>query len=196
MKLSWLALAALLLLGGCATAPPAHRDNLCDLFAERPAWYEASVKAAERWGGPIQTPLAIIHHESGFRADARPRMRYFLWLIPIGRGSSAYGYPQAQDPAWEDYQREAGSWFSDRDDFADAVDFVQWYMYKTAKINAVPQTDAYAQYLNYHEGWRGYRSGAYRRNARLRANARGVAARAQRYGAQYRACRQRLDAGL
>lgn len=194
MKLNWPLLAALLLLGGCASAPPVHRDNLCDLFTERPAWYEASLKAAKRWGGPIQTPLAIIHHESGFRADAKPRMRYFLWLIPIGRASSAYGYPQAQDPAWEDYQREAGSWFSDRDDFADAVDFVQWYMYKTAKINGVPQTDTYAQYLNYHEGWRGYRSGAHRRNANLRAIARGVAARAQRYGAQYRTCRQRLDA--
>lgn len=179
---------------GCATAPPARRDNLCAIFAEKPVWHQASRRAAARWGGPLAIPMAIIYHESGFRADVKPPVRFFLGIIPIGRGSSAYGYPQAQNPAWGDYQREAGSFFSDRDDFADAVDFVQWYMYKSRKINGVSQADAYRQYLNYHEGWRGYARGTYRAKPGLLATARRVEVTAKRYGAQYRDCQKQLDA--
>ena len=79
--------------------------------------------------------------------DAKPPMRWFLF-IPYGRGSSAYGYAQAQDPVWEDYLDEAGSFFSDRDDFVDALDFIAWYMTKTKEANGIALSDAYNQYLN------------------------------------------------
>jgi len=127
----WVRLALLvpvLLSYGCATAPPEEPDNICEIFREKEDWHDASVSASKRWGGPVHLPMAIMYQESAFREDARPPMRYFLGFIPTGRGSSAYGYSQAQTPAWSDYQRESGNSWADRDDFEDAVDFVQWYM--------------------------------------------------------------------
>jgi hypothetical protein len=179
----------------CSTSPPRHPDDICAIFREKRDWYEASVEASERWGAPLHVPMAIMYHESGFREDARPPMRYFLGFIPIGRGSSAYGYSQAQTPAWKDYKRESGSFWADRDDFADAVDFVQWYMDKTYRLNKVSKWDAYSQYLNYHEGWGGYRRQSYDDKRWLIDTARRVDARAKRYGAQYRECKDDLDKG-
>ena len=45
----------------------------------------------------------------------------------------------------------------DRDDFDDALDFMGWFISKTYKVNGISKWDAYAQYLNYHEGWGGSR---------------------------------------
>lgn len=90
--------------------------------------------------------------ESSFVHDAQPPMQYFLF-IPTGRASSAYGYAQVKDETWADYQRETGNGWSDRDDFADAIDFMGWYTHKAQRLNGTSKWDAYGQYLNYHEGW-------------------------------------------
>ncbi len=143
--------ALLLALSGCATQPPAHPENLCEIFREKPKWHEAALKVQKRWGGTIQVPMAMMYQESSFRHDALPPRYYFLGFIPWGRVSSAYGYAQAKDETWADYKKEAGGWGADRDDFADALDFMGWYMNKTYSVNRVSKWDAYAQYLNYHE---------------------------------------------
>ena len=54
-----------------------------------------------------------------------------------GRVSSAYGYAQAKDETWADYKREAGGWGASRDDFADALDFMGWYIQKSQRVNGV-----------------------------------------------------------
>ena len=90
-------------------------------------------------------------------------MQYFLWIIPTGRASSAYGYSQAKTMTWSDYIRESKNSGADRDDFDDAIDFMGWFAYKTHKINGVSKWDAYGQYLNYHEGWGGYKRGTYKK---------------------------------
>jgi len=190
------ALAALLacaLLAGCASAPPRNPEDICAIFHEKRDWYEAADEAAARWGAPIPVPMAILYQESGFRATARPPMHYFLGFIPVGRGSSAFGYSQAKTATWDDYARDTGNRWADRDDFADAMDFVQWYIEKSRRLNGVAKDDAYAQYLNYHEGWGGYRRASYRGNATLLASARRVEQRAQRYSAQLSGCREDLD---
>jgi hypothetical protein len=190
-----LLLLALLLLGGCSASAPRNADDICAVFSQQRSWHSAARKASERWGAPLHVPMAIIYQESGFRATARPPMRYFLGFIPLGRGSSAFGYAQAQTPAWKDYQRETGNRWSDRDDFADAMDFVQWYIDKSYRVNGVAKTDVYAQYLNYHEGWGGYRRGSYRSKTGLGRVARKVEARAGRYATQYAGCRDELERG-
>jgi hypothetical protein len=139
--------------------------------------------------------MAIMYQESRFQYDAQPPMEYFLWIIPIGRASDAYGYSQAKTPVWGEYQDDAGSMFSERDDFEDAIDFVGWYMNRTSKINKVSKWDAYAQYLNYHEGHGGYRRGSYKSKAWLQQVARKVEARSKRYGQQYWGCKDDLAAG-
>lgn len=183
------------LLGGCASGPPRNPEDICAIFRENRDWYEAADAATERWGAPIPVPMAILYQESGFRAEARPPMRYFLGFIPLGRASSAFGFAQAKTPTWDDYQRESGNGWADRDDFGDAMDFVQWYIDKSHRANGVAKTDAFALYLNYHEGWGGYRRASYRGNDSLLASARRVEQRAQRYAAQLRDCREDLDRG-
>lgn len=149
----------------------------------------------ERWGTPIQVPMAIIYQESRFRADAEQPMKYFLGFIPIGRVSSAYGYSQVQDGTWRDYQQETGHYGAKRDDFADAIDFIGWYTYKTYQINKVSKWNARDQYLNYHEGWGGYRRGTYKHKRWLIRVADKVGRRASRYGAQFHECKNELNHG-
>jgi hypothetical protein len=180
-------------LTSCASAPPASPNNLCHIFEDKPHWYKAAKKSAAKWGGPIHLPMAIMYQESAFKRKARPSMQYFLGFIPTGRASNAYGYSQALESTWADYQKEAGSMFSDRDDFANAYDFIQWYMHKTNIRNKVSKWDAYAQYLNYHEGQGGYSRGTYKAKAWLITVAKRVDRRSKQYSTQLLSCKQSLD---
>ncbi len=176
-----------LTLSACSTSVPNDPDNICSIFQEKDSWYAAAHKVHDKYGVPINVAMSIMFHESGFVDDAEPPMRWFLF-VPYGRGSSAYGYAQAQDEVWQHYLDEEGSWFSDRDDFADALDFIGWYMAKTKSINGVPLTDAYNQYLNYHEGWAGYRQGTYKSKSWLINTAQSVAQKAEVYKQQLLRC--------
>lgn len=182
---------ALLLLQGCASRP-SNPHNLCEIFRENRGWYNDAKDAEDKWGAPLQIPMAFMYQESSFDGNAKPPMRWFLF-IPIGRGSSAYGYAQAQTPAWKQYKKETGHWGADRDDFGDATNFIQWYMNKSRKVNGVSKWDPYRQYLNYHEGWTGYAQGSYKNKPWLVQVAKKVDKRAKDYGAQYRSCEKELD---
>ena len=194
IKKTLLFLSLATVLTGCATAPPKNSSNLCEIFREHDDWYDAASDMRDKWDVPIHVPMAMMYQESSFVHDAQPPMQYFLF-IPTGRASSAYGYAQVKDETWDDYQRETGNGWSDRDDFADAIDFMGWYTHKAQRLNGTSKWDAYGQYLNYHEGWGGYRRGSYRSKGWLMKVSRKVEARAQRYGAQYRQCKDRLPSG-
>ncbi|WP_189383794.1 hypothetical protein [Advenella faeciporci] len=178
----------LLLLSACSTTPPANPENICEIFREKPSWHEAALSTKEKWGVPVHVPMAMMYQESTFRHDARPPKNYVLGIIPWGRVSSAFGYAQAKDEVWSDYRKESNRWSPDRDDFSDALDFMGWYMSKAQKVNGVSKWDAYAQYLNYHEGWTGYRNGSHQSKRWLLNTAQKVKDRASRYSAQYAAC--------
>ena len=188
-----LSLFSLLLLSACSTSPPANPENICDIFREKSDWYDDTEDATERWGTPGHVMLAMMYQESSFKADAQPPMEYFLWIIPTGRASSAYGYAQAKDEVWGEYQAQSGNSWSDRDDFADAIDFMGWYTSKSNRLNGTSKWDAYNQYLNYHEGWGGYKRGSYRQKAWLLPVARKVEARSKGYAQQMHSCRDELD---
>ena len=185
----------ILMLLGCAGHPPINSDNLCYIFQEKRAWYKAALKAEKKWGAPLQVPMAMMYQESSFKSDAKPPRDYLFGVVPWGRKSSAYGFSQAKTATWKDYVKETGNSWADRDDFADAIDFMGWFMNKTHKINKVSKWDAGSQYLNYHEGWGGYRRGTYKNKAWLVSVAAKVKQRASRYGAQYRKCKKELEAG-
>ena len=95
---------------------------------------------------------------------------------------------EAQDPVWDDYVDDEGSFFSSRSNFKDSLDFIGWYMTKTKKTNGVKLTDAFNQYLNYHEGWSGYRKGTYKGKDWLIKVARQVYNRSQNYKYQLQRC--------
>ena len=178
---------------GCVTMQPREVDNVCHLFEEKRKWYKAAKRTEKRWGVPLQIPMAIIHQESRFHAKARPPRSYVLGFIPWGYKSSAYGYAQVKTETWRMYTNATGRGGADRDDFADAIDFIGWYMDQSQKRNGVSKWDAKSQYLNYHEGWGGYARGTYHSKAWLLRVAGKVQTRASQYGAQYQRCKEELD---
>lgn len=198
-KKLWVLFIPLITLGllmGCSTSPPQNTQNLCDIFKEKDEWYDAASDMREKWGVPIHVPMAMMYQESSFRDDARPPRDYILFgLVPWGRVSSAYGYSQAKTPTWADYIRESGNSGADRDDFEDAIDFMGWFISKSQKINGVSKWDAYGQYLNYHEGWGGYKRKTYNQKAWLKKVAQKVKQRSSRYSTQLSRCEDDLKSG-
>lgn len=181
-------------IAGCSTTPPKDISNICKIFEEKSGWYEATQEMNEKWGVPIHVPMAIMYQESSFRATALPPRDYvFFGMIPWGRVSSAYGYSQAKTPTWADYIRETENSGADRDDFEDAIDFMGWFISKTYQVNGVSKWDAYGQYLNYHEGWGGFRRKTYNRKAWLINVAKKVHARSLRYAKQLKGCEEELQ---
>jgi hypothetical protein len=183
-------LAVLAILGACGhDKPPSTVVDACRMQSERPHWFDAMRRTEARWGVPVSVQLATIARESSFRADARPTRRIGSgWFSREVPRSSAYGYAQALDGTWDDYRRDTGRRGADRDDFADASDFIGWYMHGAARVNGVPLHDAYNQYLAYHEGKAGYARGSYRRKAWLPPVARDVQAWSVLYDRQLRSC--------
>ena len=180
-------LAGMLILSACSSAVPSQPKDLCAIFTENSDWYDDAREIYSKRKVPINIVMAFIYHESGYRHDARPPMRCFLF-IPYGRGSSAYGYPQAQDEVWDDYTESDGGFWSSRSDFKDSLDFVSWYILKTRDKNGIPVSDVYNQYLNYHEGWQGYKKGSWKKNSSLKKLAGNVSRTANNYGNQLRNC--------
>ncbi len=180
------------LVAGCATAPPKKQSNLCDIFREKPSWYDDALAMEDEWGTPIHVAMAFVRQESSFIHDARPPKDYLLGFIPWGRVSSAYGYAQAQDPAWSDFQKATGHGGS-RTNFDDAMMFIGWYTSETQRQLKISKWDAYNQYLAYHEGRGGYKRKTYTKKPSLIKVARKVEQQAKTYGWQLKQCREELD---
>ena len=184
-------LALLAACGGGQFSAPRNLENACAIVDERPR-YLAAMRATERkWGVPVPIQMAMIHAESRFIGNARTPLQFTLGVIPMGRQSSAFGYSQALDGTWREYQQETGNRRARRDNIRDATDFMGWYMTKTVQRNGIPLTDARNQYLAYHEGHTGFARASYNAKPWLLRVADGVAERAARYEAQLIACRRR-----
>lgn len=182
-------MALLLLLSACATTPPRQQDNLCQIFRQYPSWYDHTLDSERRWGTPIAIQMAIVQQESSFRAAVRPERTRLLGFIPWRRPSSAKGYAQAQDPAWQDYMDATGQMIARRSSFSDAVDFIGWYNDVSHRRLRLRKDDAFNLYLAYHEGHSGYQSGAWRSKNSLQGIARKVERQAAQYEAQLQSCR-------
>lgn len=178
---------------GCTSAPPRQQTDLCAVFDERRAWFKAAARSERKWGVPIALQMAFVQRESSFEARARPPREKLFGVVPWRRPSSAYGYAQATDGTWQAYQKAQRRPFADRNDFADAVDFIGWYNHRSYKQLGIPRTDAYRLYLVYHEGPSGYRRGSYKRRPQVRHYAERVRDRAARYQAQLQQCRSRFE---
>jgi len=193
MKLKSLMVVSLVGLSACANLPPRNSSNICEIFREKDDWYQATLAASRRWGVPIAVQMSIIQQESSFVADAEPPRPTILGFIPWFRSSSAYGYPQAQDGTWDDYQRQTGNSWADREDFADSCDFVAWYCATSNRKLGIPFNDAKNLYLAYHEGHGGYMRQNYQNKRWLLNTAQKVDQRAWMYDTQLATCRQELE---
>ncbi len=174
--------------GGGDFSAPRDLDNACAIVAERPQYYKAMRATQRKWGVPVHVQMATIHQESKFIGNARTPHQFVLGIIPVGRQSSAYGYSQALDGTWEEYQEDEGGRGAKRDRIGDATDFMGWYMDQTEKGLGISKADARNQYLAYHEGRTGYARGTYNSKAWLVEVADRVASRADRYRTQLAGC--------
>ena len=192
MRIVALVLALLIVLPGCTTSPPSNTNDVCEIFWEKSGWYEDAADARKKWDSPITVMMAIMHQESRFKATAKPPRKKILGFIPGFRPSNAYGYAQALESTWEGYERSAGRYGADRDDFADAIDFIGWYNEQSHRRCGIARNDAYGLYLAYHEGQGGYNRGTYRKKQWLINVARKVQTRAGTYRQQLLACEESL----
>lgn len=193
MNYKYIFATSLVVLPACTTSPPKNPENICQIFHEKDDWYMASLGASRRWGIPIAVQMSIIRQESSFVADAQPPRPTILGFIPWFRSSSAYGYPQAKDETWADYQKYTGNSWADREDFADSCDFVAWYCSISYKKLGILASDANQLYLAYHEGHSGYQRATYQSKQWLIKTAERVNQRAWKYDEQLAECRKDLE---
>lgn len=191
-----LTLAAIATVSSCATFPLAATDDVCSIFRAKRGWHSTALKMQNKWNLPLHIPMAIMYQESKFRRNAKPPRRYLLGFIPWKRRSTAYGYAQAVDGTWKNYMSETSNRSARRTNFNDALDFMGWYLTKSAKLTDIAKEDAYRQYLAYHEGWTGYKRRSYDEKAWLLKVARNVDNLSLRYEQQYRSCADDLDRGF
>ncbi len=187
------ALLIVLVLGSCGEregSAPRNLDNACAILTERPQYIRAFRSAERKWGVEPHVLMAMIYQESKFIANNRTPHQFALGVIPIGRQSSAYGYSQALDGTWAEYQRAEGGFGARRDDINDSADFMGWYMTQTVEETGIGLNDVRNQYLAYHEGRTGYLRGTYRGKSWLMRIAGEIQDRAVMYERQIASCRR------
>lgn len=183
---------SLLLINGCATSPPKNQDNICHIFKQYDNWYEDAFEMEKKWGTPIPLAMAFVKQESAYVHDAAPPKNYVLGFIPWGRVSSAYGYAQAINATWDEYEK-ATDYDGSRSDFFDALQFIGWYTSQTHKLLGIAKVDVYNHYLAYHEGRAGYKKGSYNAKPWLKKVAQNVNLQAKKYQKQLLQCRANLE---
>lgn len=190
MKKPLLLCLSFLALAGCATSggkPPSNTANACAILDEKSRWENHVFDAARKWNVSPGTILAFMRQESGFRQDARPVDRNG------NRLSSAYGYSQALDGTWAQYERTQGGGpgGAKRKSFEDSADFIGWYLDLISQQANIAKTDPRNLYFAYHEGPTGYRRGTHRTKAWLGPVASRVATQSLTYDGQLRGCEAR-----
>ena len=185
-----ISLIILLILSSCSSVP-LNTKNSCNIFSERYLWYKHAKKTEEKWGAPIHIQLAFIKKESDFDWLAQPKRLKLFKIIPYKRPSSSFGYSQAVKGTWDQYKKETNNRLATRARFKDSVDFIGWYINKTEKLLKIPKTDAYRQYIAYHEGWGNYKN--YKKNKKVIIFAKEVKDQANKYRKQLVKCQKRLN---
>ena len=180
----------LFILTSCSSIPK-NTSNSCSIFSERYLWYKHTKKTEKKWGTPIYIQLAIIKMESDFNWLAKPKRQKIFKVIPYKRPSSSFGYSQAVKGTWKQYKNETGNKLATRTRFKDSVDFIGWYTDKTEKILKIPKTDAFKQYIAYHEGWGNYKN--YKENIKVIGLAKKVKKQSDKYKNQLQKCKKSLN---
>ena len=178
------------ILTSCSSIPKNTADG-CSIFSERYLWYKHTKNTEKKWGTPIYIQLAIIKMESDFNWLAKPKREKIFKVIPYKRPSSSFGYSQAIKGTWKQYKKETGNKLARRTRFKDSVDFIGWYTNKTEKILKISKSDAFKQYIAYHEGWGNYKN--YKKNTKVIGLAKRVKKQSDKYKNQLQKCQKKLN---
>ena len=192
-KIIVLSVGILMVRSGGYSKQERESTNICELLDEKVRWYQAVKKSEEKWGAPMHLQLAIIYQESHFASNAKPPRNKIFGIIPGARPTTSFGYTQAKKTTWDWYQLKTGNKSAKRDNFADAVDFVGWYVNQSLLRSKISKTNAYRQYLAYHEGHGGYNNKTYENKDWLIDIAKNVEKKSNTYKSQLSQCRTKLD---
>lgn len=171
-------------------------SNVCRIFAQKPGWYQSALKSQKKWRTPIHVMMSIMKQESSFRAKARPPKR--MRINASGKrvpASSAYGYAQAQNGTWRDYQKHTGKFHHRRDRFDHAIDFIGWYTAQSRNKLNLKSYDTYNLYLAYHDGMTGFLLKTYQKKPWLIKVAKKVRNNGYKYAKQLKQCVPTLKKG-
>ena len=174
----------------CSSVPK-YPNNACKIFGQKYLWYKHTKKSSRIYGAPVHIILAFVNKESGFNRWAKPKRTKLFKVIPYKRPSSSFGYSQAVKGTWKQYKNETGNKLATRTRFKDSVDFIGWYTNKTEKILKIPKTDAFKQYIAYHEGWGNYKN--YKKNTKVIGLAKKVKKQSDKYKNQLQKCQKTLN---
>jgi len=180
------------IVASCSSVPK-YPQNACKIFEENYFWYKSAKKSSETYGATIYMILAFVNKESGFNRWAKPKRQKLFKIIPYKRPSSSFGYSQAVKKTWELYKNETNSPLALRTRFKDSVMFIGWYIKKTNKINKIPLTDSYRQYLNYYLGWGNYSKKFYKTDKEAIIYAKIVEKQSNLYKNQLKKCQKNLN---
>ena len=189
----WLSIVTL---GGCHL-PISHKNqqNSC-LFLEENPYISQSLLATNPFEPKRQAlTLAMIEHESGHKAHARPVKKWLIrsW-IPISYHSSAKGYAQSTKVTWSDFNRSNPLKYGyKRHSYYDSVKFIRWYFDKNGTAFSEGPLNYYESYFLYHDGKVGYEKKRFNRSSKLRAYAKLVERTAQKYERQLSECQDRMQ---
>ena len=187
-KIDFYLLALILgLLPGChQPITKSSQSNACQFLYDNPRINQAVLFYAPTPSRQALT-LAVIKHESNFKAKARPVKSWLIqdW-IPWRYYSSARGYAQITDPTWSDFSKAQNGSVS-RYALIDHIHFVNWYFDRHEK-QLRDGDDFYEYYFLFHDGPTGYHQKKYRRSRPLHLFALRVAADAKRYREQLSDC--------
>ena len=179
-------------IASCSSVPK-YPNNACKIFGERYLWYKHIKKSSQTYSVPVHIILAFVNKESGFNRWAKPKRTKLFKVVPYKRLSSSLGYSQAIKKTWELYKKETDNPLALRTRFKDSVMFIGWYINKTNKINKIPLSDSYRQYLNYYLGWGDYAKKTYRTDKKSIIFAKSVEKQSKIYKNQLRECKKILD---
>ena len=170
-----------------------YSSNACKIFGEKYLWYKHVKKSCQTYGALPHIILAFVNKESGFNRWAKPKRTKLFKIVPYKRPSSSFGYSQAVKKTWELYKKETNNPLALRTRFKDSVMFIGWYISKTNKINKIPLSDSYRQYLNYYLGWGNYAKKTYKTDKKAIIFAKSVEKQAKIYKNQLKECQKSLD---
>jgi hypothetical protein len=194
-KITLTIILTLAILSSCSLfeSKQTHYSGICEMLDDRISWYKDLKRIEDKYQVNMALILAFIKQESNFDAYARPPRKKLFDVIPMGRKSSSYGYAQAKDETWDWYQQDSGNTSHSRTDFANASEFIAWYVNKTKAMNNIAKTDVYNQYLAYHEGHNGFKNKSYNQKSWLIRVAKEVEGGANNYATSLKTCRAKLD---
>ena len=143
-----LLLLSCIMLSACHSAA-VRSNNACDILMDQPSWYRYHQFYAKKYAVPSTTVLAFIAFESDFKPTARPVKSWLIRdVIPWQYHSSSYGYSQATNAAWTDFQNANPYSYYTRDDYPSSIAFISWYLYNYA----ADKEDVFDKYVIYHDG--------------------------------------------